>query len=478
MTAKPAALSECRARFEAVLGPKHVVTGADTEPFLTDPRDLYTGAAAAVLRPGSVAEVSEILKIANETRSAIVPQGGNTGLVGAQTPDCSGTQFVLSLSRLNELRKLDAANNAIAVDAGMILADIQKAAEDADRLFPLSLGAEGSCQIGGNLSSNAGGINVLAYGTARELVLGLEVVLADGRILDAMKGLRKDNTGYDLKQMFLGAEGTLGVITGAVLKLYPRPRDAQHFFAGLNTPDDAIKLLRLVQAKSANQVTSFELISRVALDLVLGGITDTRDPLDSAHDWYVLATLSGGNAPGALKPVVEDILSEAFTRELIEDAALAQNHAQARSFWRLRETVPEAQKFAGGSIKHDVSVPVSDIPGFLDKAGKAVEKTIPGARPVPFGHIGDGNIHYNVSQPEGMDKQAFLDQWDAMSEAVHEVVVSYNGSISAEHGIGRMKRDAMATIKSDAELDIMRGLKALLDPNGILNPGKLLPPAG
>jgi len=465
------------ARFADIVGPEHVLTeDKDIGPYQVEERQRYIGKAAAVLRPSNVQQVAGLLKIAHETQTRIVPQGGNTGLVGAQVPDESGTQVVLSLSRLNKIRNIDPDNNTITVDAGVILTEVQNVANEHDRLFPMSLGAEGSCQIGGNIGSNAGGVNVLAYGNTRDLVLGLEVVLADGRIWDGMRALRKDNTGYDLKNLFIGSEGTLGVITGAVLKLFAKPRDVQTAFVGLASVDQAIKLLHLAQAFTGGVVTSFELISQFGLEIVLEHIPNSRAPLAQNHPWYVLFNLSGGAGPDALAPLMPEFLAESMDQGLIEDATIAQNDTQRQQFWHLRENLPEAQNHAGGSIKHDISVPISEISNFLKAAENAVHKIVPGCHPLPFGHIGDGNVHYNITQPEQMDKQEFLSFWDPMNRAIYDVVRAHGGSISAEHGIGQMKRDYMPEIKSEVELDMMRGIKGLLDPDGILNPGKLLPP--
>jgi len=465
-------------RLAAVVGPRYALnTETDMAPYLSEWRDKYVGRAAMVLRPASREEVSGILTIANETRTAIVPQGGNTGLVGAQIPFEHGHEVVLSLSRLDRIRSIDPANNTLTTEAGAVLARIQEAAEEADRLFPLSLGAEGSCQIGGNLSSNAGGTQVLAYGNARELTLGLEVVLADGRILDVLGALRKDNTGYDLKDLFIGAEGTLGVITAAVLKLFPRPRSIATAFAGAASPAKAVDMLALAQDLSANRVTGLEIVPRIGLDMVLKHMRGARDPFDKPYPWYLLIELSGGMAPDDMEGVLGEVLEAGLERNLIEDAVPAASEAQRRAFWDLRNKLSESQKPEGASIKHDVSVPVSRLARFLKEAIEAAERVVPGSRPVPFGHLGDGNIHFNVSQPKGMSSKKFLGKWDEMNEAVHAVVLAHHGSISAEHGIGRLKRDLLGEVKDDVALDVMRALKATLDPNNILNPGKLLPDA-
>jgi FAD/FMN-containing dehydrogenase len=443
-------------------------------PWLVEPRDRFHGAAALVLRPGSTGEVSRILAIANEGRIAIVPQSGNTGLVGGQTPSPAGDQVVLSLDRMNRIRDLDAVDNTITVDAGMTLKSVQDAAAAAGKLFPLSLAAEGSCRIGGNLATNAGGIGVIAYGSARDLCLGLEVVLADGRVWDGLRRLRKDNTGYDLKDLFIGSEGTLGVITAAVLKLFPAPRARATAWAGVASPRAGLDLLALARTRAPGQVTAIELVPRIGLDFTLRHAA-TRDPLAEPFQWYVLLELSGTADETVMSEGLGTMLAEALERGILGDAVVAKSAAQAADLWRIREALSEVQRHEGGSIKHDVSVPVSRIPEFIEQASAAVARLVPDARMVPFGHIGDGNIHFNVSQPAGADKAAFLARWQDVAAAVHEVVLRLGGSISAEHGIGQLKRDLMPAIKSPVELALMRDVKRLLDPNGILNPGKLLP---
>jgi FAD/FMN-containing dehydrogenase len=442
--------------------------------WLEEPRERFEGRAALVVRPGSTEEVSRILAIANEGRVGIVAQSGNTGLVGGQTPSPAGDEVVLSLDRLDRVRDLDAIDNTITVEAGMTLKAVQDAAAGAGRLFPLSLAAEGSCRIGGNLATNAGGIGVIAYGSARDLCLGLEVVLADGRVWDGLRRLRKDNTGYDLKHLFIGSEGTLGVITAAVLKLFPAPRARATAWVGVAGPRSALDLLALVREHAPGKVTAIELVPRIGLEFTMRHAA-TRDPLAQSFDWYVLIELSGTAEEAALVEGLEAVLGEALERDIIADAVLARSGVQATDLWRIRESLSEVQKHEGGSIKHDVSVPVSRIPEFIEQAGAEVARLVPGARMVPFGHIGDGNIHFNVSQPIGADKRAFLDRWEDIAAAVHAVVMSLGGSISAEHGIGQLKRHLMTSIKPPVELEMMRGVKRLLDPNGILNPGKLLP---
>ncbi|HYA72655.1 MAG TPA: FAD-binding oxidoreductase [Roseiarcus sp.] len=440
---------------------------------LEEPRGLYHGKALALVRPASTAEVAAVVAFCSAARIALVPQGGNTGLVGGQTPDESGSQIVLSLRRLNRIREIDTAADAMIVEAGVTLAEAQEAALGVDRLFPLSLAAEGSCTIGGNLSTNAGGVAVLAYGNARDLTTGVEVVLADGRIVNALSKLRKDNTGYDLKNLFIGAEGTLGVITAAALKLFPRPRSRATAFVGLADPGQALELLKLARDRVGQGVTSFELMARIGLDFVFAYASGARDPLTQRHAWYVLIEIAS-QVPSGLEETMTDLLGEALELGIVEDASLAVSLEQREDFWRIREAMSDAQKPQGGSIKHDISVPVGAVPAFLSEASAAVEAFMPGARVVAFGHLGDGNIHFNVSQPIGADMAAFLNQWTAMNAVVHETVARYSGSISAEHGIGRLKRDLLAHTKDPVALDVMRRLKATLDPDGILNPGKVL----
>lgn len=469
------ASAEALARMKSIVGPKGFIDDkADMEPYLVERRDLYKGRAAAILKPASTEEVAALMRIAFETGTPVVPQGGNTGLVGGQIPSETGDEVVLSLQRMNRVLSLDADNNTLTVEAGVTLAAAQAAAKDADRLFPLSLASEGSCQIGGNLATNAGGTAVLHYGNARDLVLGLEVVLADGRIWNALKGLRKDNTGYDLKQVFLGSEGTLGIITGAVLKLFPLPRATATAFVAVPNVEAAVKLLRLADAATGDLVTSFELMPRIGVDFVVKHLPGATDPLATASPWYVLIELSAGNDGTSLAATLETLLGDAMEKALVTDAAVAASEAQRAAFWRMRESMSDVQKLEGGSIKHDVSVPISAVAEFIARATKAVESALPGIRPVPFGHVGDGNIHFNLSQPVGADKADYLARWDDMSAIVHGIVRELGGSISAEHGIGRMKRDEIAATKSPVEMELMRALKHALDPKGILNPGKVL----
>jgi D-lactate dehydrogenase (cytochrome) len=463
------------ARFAAIVGGgKYAITDPkEQDLYLIEPRGLYHGRTPMVLRPGSTAEVAAILALANETNTAIVPQGGNTGLVGGQGPHDSGAEIVLSLTRLDRIRELDASSNTMTCEAGVILAQAQAAAEAAGRLFPLSLGAEGSCTIGGNLATNAGGTGALAYGVARDLALGLEVVLADGRVWNGLNKLKKDNTGYDLKNLFIGAEGTLGVITAAVLKLFPQPRAVETAMAGVPSPAAALGLLNLAREKAGDMITGFEFMPRIGLDFLLEYLPGTRDPLAARHPWYVLIELSSQASEG-LPAVVQELLAGGAERGFIGDAAIAASLEQANAFWHLREALADVQKHAGGSIKHDVSVPVAAVPDFIAQASAAAEALIPGSRPVPFGHLGDGNVHFNVTQPVGADKDGFLARWEEMNAVVHAIATKFGGSISAEHGIGRLKRGLLPGVKDPVALDMMRTLKRTFDPKGILNPGKVL----
>jgi FAD/FMN-containing dehydrogenase len=467
----PAAL----ARFAEIVGENGALTAAsDMQPYLKERRDLYRGRTPMVLRPATVAQVSAILGLAHQERIAIVPQGGNTGLVGGQIPFETGSEIVLSLDRMRAIRSVDTAGNSLTVEAGATLKSVQDAAAAADRLFPLSLGSEGSCQIGGNIATNAGGIHVLRYGNMRDLVLGVEAVFAGGKIWNGLKTLRKDNTGYNLKDLLIGSEGTLGVITAATLKLFPRPTEVMTVFAGVPSLQAAAQLFSRAFEKGASLLSAFELIPRVLLEFVLTHAPQSRDPLDGSHPWYVLLEVSSPLSEGLAERVTMTLLEDALAQGIVADAAVASSEAQAREFWRLREAMSEVQRYEGGSIKHDVSVPVSEIPSFIEEASAAVTALIPGARSVPFGHFGDGNIHFNVSQPKGMEKAAFLVRWDEVSALVNGIVLRRGGSISAEHGIGRMKVNALESVKSPIEMAFMRGIKALFDPHGIMNPGKLL----
>lgn len=470
-SAVPPLPPELLARFRAIVGDKYAVTdAADIEPYVTEERDLFHGRSPLVLRPGSTAEVAAICKLASEHRIALVPQGGNTGLVGGQTPHHG--EVVVSLRRLDKIRDIDVESNTMTCEAGVVLQIAQQKASDVDRLFPLSLGAEGSCTIGGNLSTNAGGTGALAYGVAREMALGVEVVLADGRVLNALSKLKKDNTGYDLRNLFIGAEGTLGIITAATLRLFPKPRAVETAYVGLKSPAAALKLLSISRNEAAGSLTSFELLADIAVDFSIRHGIDIRDPLESKHPWYVLMELSSSRDDA--RDALEAILAQGMEDGIVDDAVIAANLSQRQAFWKLRDEMSAAQKPEGGSIKHDISVPVAAVPAFIEEANAAVVKLIPGARPVPFGHLGDGNIHYNVSQPVGANAADFLARWHDVNAVVFEIVLRMGGSISAEHGIGVLKRDELPDVKDKVAIELMRQVKAMLDPLGIMNPGKVL----
>lgn len=462
---------ELMAKFRAIVGEKYAVTDkADIVPYVTEERDLFHGRSPLVLRPGSTAEVSAICKLASEHRIALVPQGGNTGLVGGQTPH--NGEVVISMRRMDKIRDIDPASNTMTCEAGVVLQIAQQKAAEIDRLFPLSLGAEGSCTIGGNLSTNAGGTGALAYGVAREMALGVEVVLADGRVLNALSKLKKDNTGYDLRNLFIGAEGTLGIITAATLKLFPKPRAIETAFVGLTSPAQALKLLTIAQNEAAGSLTSFELLADIAVDFSVRHGIDVRNPMAGQHPWYVLMELS--SARDDARDTLESILSSGMEDGIVDDAVIATSLSQRQAFWKLRDEMSAAQKPEGGSVKHDISVPVAAVPDFIAEANAAVTKLIPGSRPVPFGHLGDGNIHYNVSQPVGGNSADFLARWHDVNAVVFAIVLRMGGSISAEHGIGVLKRDELPDVKDKVAIELMRGIKAMLDPLGIMNPGKVL----
>jgi FAD/FMN-containing dehydrogenase len=460
-------------RLRAIVGREHALTDADQQlPYLREWRELYAGRAGVVLRPGSTEEVARIMAIAHAHAIPVVPQAGNTGLVGGQLP--FNGEILLSVGRLTRVREVDAAGYNMTVEAGLTLAQAQAAADRVDRLFPLSLPSEGSCQIGGNLASNAGGVGVLAYGSARQLVLGIEVVLADGRVLPGLRALKKDNTGYDLKDLFIGSEGTLGIITAASLKLFPKAAEKATAFVALPTLAAALELFAAAQDTAGASLTAFEFMPRIVLDVVLRHVAGTRDPFSRRRDWYALLEISSLKTDGTAERVMTQILATALKGGLVGDATLASLLAQARAFWRLRESISEAQKHEGGNIKNDVSVSIAQIPQFIARAEALVLRVCPNARVLAFGHFGDGNVHYNISQPIGMPKADFLALWQPMQEAVNAAVLQLGGSISAEHGIGIMKRDALMRAKSSVELELMRAIKAAFDPKGILNPGKVL----
>ena len=444
---------------------------ADMEPFLTEDRGLYGGKALAIARPSSVEEVVFTVKACAEAGIPITPQGGNTGLVGGQT---SLGGIVLSLQRLAAIRSVDPVNGAITVDAGCTLQSVQDAADAADCLFPLSLASEGTCQIGGNIASNAGGTAVLRYGNMRDLVLGLEVVLPDGRLWNGLRGLRKDNAGYDLKHLFIGSEGTLGIVTGAVLKLFPKPRSRATAFIGCANPHAALALFTLAKAEAGDVLTAFEFLPRFGLELVTAN-SDARDPLQGKHAFYCLVELSSVAKDAPLAGRIEALLEQAFEAGIIEDATIAASETQVKALWTLREDLSYAQKFAGGSIKHDVSIPISRVADFVVEASAACEAALAGVRVCAFGHMGDGNVHFNLSQPVGMEKAAFLSQWARFNGIVHGIVTRLEGSIAAEHGIGMLKREALSLYRDEVSLDLMRSIKAALDPAGLMNPGKVIP---
>src|SRR5213595_2102901 len=469
--AAPPLSAELVAQFRMIVGDKYAVTDpAEIAPYVTEERDLFHGRSPLVLRPASTAEISAICKLASEHRLALVPQGGNTGLVGGQTPHHG--EVVVSTRRMDRIREVDPASNTMTCEAGVVLQVAQQRAKDVDRLFPLSLGAEGSCTIGGNLSTNAGGTAALAYGVAREMALGLEVVLADGRILNGLSKLKKDNTGYDLRNIFIGAEGTLGIITAATLKLFPKPRAIETAYVGLQSPAQALKLLSISQNEAAGSLTSFELLADIAVDFSLRHGIDIRDPLTTKHPWYVLMELASSRDDA--RAALESILAQGMEEGIVDDAVIAANLSQRAAFWKLRDEMSAAQKPEGGSIKHDISVPVAAVPDFIAEADAAVVKLIPGSRPVAFGHLGDGNIHYNVSQPIGDRPEDFLARWHEINEVVFAIVLRMGGSISAEHGIGVLKRNELPDVKDKVAIELMRGIKAMLDPLGIMNPGKVL----
>jgi FAD/FMN-containing dehydrogenase len=461
------------------IGANHVMTdAADTAAYLEDWRGRYRGDALCVVRPGSTEEVAAVVKLCADAGVAIVPQGGNTGLCGGATPLGHTRQpkgeVVVSLARLNRIRAVDRDNATITVEAGCTLLQVQEAAAAVERLFPLSLAAEGTATIGGNLSTNAGGVQVLRYGTARALTLGLEVVLPDGSIWNGLRGLRKDNTGYDLKHLFIGAEGTLGLITAAVLKLFPRHRQQAVAWAAVPDPARAVALLTRLRVETGERVTAFEIVGRRALDLVLRHIPQARDPLPGGADWQVLIELADTLEEPPLADVLERVLADALEAGEVLDVAIAQSEAQAQALWALRENVAEGQKREGLAIKHDIAVPVSRIPEFIARADAELGQAFPGLRIVCFGHIGDGNLHYNQSQTEALDNEKFIAATPAVNRIVHDLVCELGGSISAEHGLGQLKREEILRYKNPVEVALMRAVKGVLDPSGRMNPGKVI----
>jgi len=466
---------ELRARLREILGADAVLTAAaDCAPYLTDHRQLYHGAALAVLRPRTVAQVSQVLSCCNAARVGVVPHGGNTSYCGGATPDESGRQLVLSLQRLNRIRSLDAANYSLVAEAGCVLGQLHAAAGQAERCLPLTLGSQGSCQIGGNLSTNAGGTSVLRYGMARDLVLGLEVVLADGRVLEALSALRKDNTGYDVKSLFLGAEGTLGVITAATLKLFPMARDVATAFTAVTDVRAAVTLLARLREATSDRVSSFELIPRIAVELTTRHIPQVTDPLDRAHDWYVLCEVSSSHPADGMEELLGNALSAALGDDLVRDAAVARNERERAALWKLRESIPEAQRKDGASLKHDIAVPVAALPDFLARASAWVSANVPLGRLIAYGHLGDGNLHFNLNAVPGVDAQRFLAEAPRVGRAIHDLVREFGGSFSAEHGIGRLKVGELEHYANAVELQLMRAVKTAFDPHGIMNPGKVL----
>ena len=443
-------------------------------PHLTDWRGRYRGVALAVVKPGNTTEVAEVVKLCAATHTAIVPQGGNTSLCGASVPAVNSAAIVLNLTRMNRVRGIDLDNNTFSVESGCVLAQLQQAAEEKDRLFPLSLAAEGSCTIGGNLSTNAGGTAVLRYGNTRELTLGLEVVLPDGQVWNGLRGLRKDNTGYDLKQLFIGAEGTLGVITAAVLKLFPRPKSSATALIGLTSPAQALRLFNQLRASCAERLTGFELISRLCLDFVLRHIPNAADPFSTPYPWYVLVECSESASSQNVSELLEQELSAALEASIVLDAVVARSAAQSKALWALRENISEAQRFEGASIKHDISVPISAVPEFITRVSAALEAAFQGIRIVAFGHMGDGNLHFNATRPLQQNDPAFYSHAGDINQIVHDLTHQLNGSISAEHGLGQLKREEILRYKSPLEMELMRAVKRAWDPLGIMNPGKVL----
>lgn len=462
-------------RIRSIVGESGWLDGAESmAPYLREWRGLFHGRAAAVVSPASTQEVAQVMAVCHEARIGVVPQSGNTGLCGGAAPDSSGQQIILSLRRMNRIRAVDADNDTLVAEAGCILGDVQTAARDADRLFPLSLAAEGSCMIGGNLATNAGGTNVLRYGNTRDLVLGLEVVLPDGRVWDGLGALRKDNAGYDLRHLFIGSEGTLGIITAAVLRLFPLPREQATALVGLASAEAALTAYRALRRETGDSVSGCELISAQAMTFVLDHIPGARNPLEQMHPWYLLVELSSARVDSGLRSLLEQTLAEQMEAAVVSDAVVAESLAQGADIWRLRESIPEAQRLEGASIKNDISVPVSSVPGFVHEATDAVTQACPGVRVCAFGHLGDGNLHFNLQQPPTMAGEDFLARWDALCHLVDDVVMRYQGSVAAEHGIGQLRRGELRRSKSPVALEVMRAIKHSLDPHGIMNPGKVI----
>ena len=466
-------------RLKAIVGAGGFVEGREDTAAYTRPwRGTWNGRTPLVLRPKSTEEVAAIVTLCAEARTPVVPQGGNTGMTYGGLPSADMSEVVVSTARLRRVRDIDILNDTMTVEAGVVLKEIQTAAAEHDRLFPLSLGAEGSCQIGGNISTNAGGIQVLRYGNTRNLVLGLEVVLPDGRVWDGLRGLRKDNTGYDMKQMFIGAEGTLGIITAAVLRLFPKPTEAQSAWVAVDSPKAGLELLVHMKGIMGEAITSFELIRRSIVEFLLTGVPGHTDPLREAHPWYVLMEVTGQGALGSLSEPLTAALESAAEKSLVRDAVIASSSEQAKRLWRMREDLPDAQKAAGGSIAHDVSVPLSRLAEFIERADAAMEKAYPAVRPCCFGHLGDGNMHYNPLCPADWTYERFAAETARINGIVHDIVVSVGGSISAEHGIGRLRLEENLRYKNPVELELMMRVKRALDPLNIMNPGRLVPRQG
>jgi FAD/FMN-containing dehydrogenase len=458
-----------------ILGSDGVLTDAsDLEPYLTDHRHLYHGQALAVALPRRVDQISRLLAYCNENRIGVTPQAGNTSYCGGATPDDSGKQIVLSLKRLNTIRSVDPLNYSLTAEAGCILADVQRAADDVERLFPLSLGSEGACQIGGNLATNAGGTSVLRYGMMRDLVLGLEVVLPDGRILSTLSALRKDNTGYDIKSLFLGAEGTLGVITAATLKVFSKARVAATAFVAVPSVQAAVELLSRLREESGDRVSSFELIPRIGIDLTTQHIPGVLDPFKQRYEWHVLCEVTSSRATEKLDDLLTQALAAAFEADLVIDAVVAQSGRERDALWKIRETIPEAQRIDGASLKHDISLPITALPKFVEKAGNWIRDNVPDGRLIAYGHVGDGNLHFNLNHSAGTSRDVFLSREASIKRVIHDMAHDFGGSFSAEHGIGQLKVGELERYASPVELDLMRSVKRALDPNGILNPGKVL----
>jgi FAD/FMN-containing dehydrogenase len=470
-----AAASGLPGRLREILGVEGVLTDpADCAPFLVDHLGRWQGRTVAVVQPRSVAEVSQLLALCDSERIGVVPQAGNTSYCGGAIPDESGRQLVLSLRRLNRIRSIDPGNDSLTAEAGCILTQVQQAAEAAGRFFPLSLGSQGSCQIGGNLSTNAGGVNVLRYGMMRDLVLGLEVVLPGGRVLEGLSTLRKDNTGYDIKSLFLGAEGTLGVITAASLKLFPQMRVRATALAALPDVRAAVALLGQLREATGDRISSFELIPRAGIELTTRHIPGVSDPLPGPHEWYVLCELSSARAAEPLDAVLEEALGAALAHGTLRDAVLTRSERERAALWKLRESIPEAQRHQGASLKHDISLPVGALADFVARAAPWISANVPDGRLIAYGHVGDGNLHFNVSQLPGADRERFLARADGVRRAVHDLVREFGGSFSAEHGIGRLKLAELERYASPVELELMRAVKRAFDPHGTMNPGKVL----